>query len=76
MQTNGATSMDPGWRELLLTAECFILGFEPGEGVIKMLRIKVRPIFVSDIKIGIHRLHREETAQAAASSPPHNQIHT
>jgi hypothetical protein len=68
--------MDPGWRELLLAAECFILGFEPGEGVIKMLRIKVRPIFVSDIKIGIHRLHREETAQAAASSPPHNQIHT
>lgn len=47
---------------LLLAAKCLILVFEPGEGMLKMLRIIIRPIFVPHIKIRIHRLHREKPA--------------
>ena len=52
--SSGSGNMNQDLLTLLLAAECFILGFEPGEGVIKMLRIKIRPIFVSDIKICIN----------------------
>ena len=59
-----------------LPAECLVLVFEPGECVFKMLRIKIRPIFIPEIQIRISRLHREKTAQSASSSPTYNQIQT
>jgi len=50
------------YHELLLpsglTAKCLVLFFIPGKCVLKMLRIKIWPIFVSDIEIRINRLHR------------------
>ena len=63
-------------RGAKLSAECLVLGLEPGEGVLKMLRIKIRPIFIPDVEICVNRLHRKKTAQSAASSPAHNQIQT
>ena len=59
-----------------LPAECLVLVFKPGECVLKMLRIKIWPIFIPDIEIRINRLHREKTAQSASSSPAYNQIQT
>src|SRR5450759_1108492 len=59
-----------------LPAECLILVFKPGECALKMLRIKIWPIFIPDIEIRINRLHREKTAQSASSSPAYNQIQT
>ena len=57
-----------------LPAECLILVSKPGECVLKMLRIKIWPIFIPDVEIRINRLHRKETAQSAPSSPAYNQI--
>ncbi len=81
MSSGGCTSAvfshlrePPVCQTLLLAAECLVLAFEPREGVLKMLRIEVWPIFVSDIKIRINRLHRKKTTQPASSSPTHNQI--
>ena len=59
-----------------LPAECLVLIFKPGECVLKMLRIKIWPIFIPDVEIRINRLHREKTAQSASSSPAYNQIQT
>src|ERR1017187_6806092 len=59
-----------------LPAECRVLVFKTGEGVLKMLRIKIWPIFIPDVEIRINRLHREKTAQSASSSPAYNQIQT
>src|SRR5450756_2447136 len=57
-----------------LPTECLVLVLEPGECVVKMLRIKVRPIFIPDVEIRIHRLHWEKTAQSAGSAPANDQI--
>src|ERR1019366_913108 len=59
-----------------LPAECLVLVFKPGECMLKMLRIKIWPIFIPDVEIRIYRLHREKTAQSASSSPAYNQIQT
>ena len=68
------------YHELLLPsalpAKCLILFFIPGKCVLKMLRIKIWPIFVPDIEIRINRLRREKTAQAATSTPAYDQIQT
>ena len=68
------------YHELLLpsglTAKCLVLFFIPGKCVLKMLRIKIWPIFVSDIEIRLNRLHREKTAQSASPSPAYDQIQT
>ena len=59
-----------------LPTERLILVLKPRERVLKMLQIKIRPIFIPDIEIRIDRLHREKTAQSASSSPAYNQIQT
>jgi len=68
------------YHELLLpsglTTQCLVLFFIPGECVRKMLRIKIWPKFVPDIEIRINRLHRKKPAQAATSTPAHDQIQT
>ena len=66
-----------GWVvESTLPTERLILVFEPRERVLKMLQIKIRPLFIPDIEIRIDRLHREKPAQSASSSPAYNQIQT
>jgi hypothetical protein len=56
------------------SAEGLILNFKPGNCVLQVLRIKIWPIFITDIKIRINRLHREKAAQTASTSPTYNQI--
>ena len=64
------------WRSAILPAECLILFFVPSKSLLEMLWIKIRPIFVPDIKICINRLCREKAAQSASPAPAHNQIQT
>ena len=59
-----------------LSAKSLVLIFKPGECVLKMLRIKIWPIFIDDIEIRINGLNREKAAQSASSSPAHDQIQT
>src|ERR1035437_3773713 len=59
-----------------LPAKCLVLFFIPGKCVLKMLRIKIWPIFVSHIEIRINRLHREKTTQSASPAPAYDQIQT
>ena len=52
----------------VLPAECLILILEPGERLFEMLWLEIQPVFISDIHIRVHRLHRKKTAQTASAS--------
>ena len=73
-------SVEASWispfHTTILPAECLILVLKPSERVLKILQIKIWPIFIPDIEIRINRLHREKTAQSVRSSPAYNQIKT
>ena len=59
-----------------LTAECPVLPLKPRECMFKMMRLEIRPQFVSHVKICVHGLHWQKPAQPASTSPSYYQIQT
>ncbi len=57
-----------------LSTQCLILVFEPTKDPVKMFRFGLRTVLVNNIEVCINRLHGQKTAEAASSTPTHDQI--
>jgi len=57
-----------------LSSQRDILRLVPVQRIEELLRFEIRPEVIKHVEIRVDRLHRQQTAQPSAASPPHHQV--